>query len=148
MTQKRFRESYSSAAIALAITYSAFVTTSTSTTATAVQHGSYCPCLPVVAQVYLQLTLAALEDPSQRVAQGDGAGIGIELDRMHHYDGGGENPDGGESVSSIGSFSPESLLSRAEFYTDQALDSGSGLPLARLVKGQALALRGQHQVKM
>lgn len=42
--------------------------------------------------------------------------------------------------------SAESLLWRAEFYTDQALAAGSGFPLARLVKGQALVLRGQFQV--
>lgn len=106
----------------------------------------FLPVFPAVAQVYLQLTLAALERPSQRAAQG--GGVGIELDGMNHYDGVADNPDGRETVSSIVSSSPESLLSKSELYTDQALDSGSGLPLARLVKGQALALRGQHQVKL
>lgn len=39
------------------------------------------------------------------------------------------------------------LLSRAETVIDQALAAGSGLPLARLVKGDALILRGQPQVR-
>lgn len=95
--------------------------------------------------MYLQLTLEALENPSQRVAQGDSAGN--EMDGTHHYDGGGGNPDGVENAVNIRSSSPETLLSKAELYTDQALAAGSGLPLVRLVKGQALALRGQHQVK-
>lgn len=99
-------------------------------------------------QVYLQLTLEALEKPSGRVGQEDGADV--ELDGTHHDDGGGGNNagDGRGSISNIRLSSPESLLSSAELYTDQALAAGSGLPLARLVKGQALALRGQHQVNM
>lgn len=47
----------------------------------------------------------------------------------------------------ISDATPESLLRRAEFYTDQALAAGSGFPLARLVKGQALVLRGRFQVR-
>lgn len=46
----------------------------------------------------------------------------------------------------ISDASAESLLWRAEFYTDQALAAGSGFPLANLVKGQVLVLRGQFQV--
>lgn len=103
-----------------------------------------CP-LPWVAQAYLQLTLTALENPSQRVEHEDGAGI--ELNGAHQYDDGGDNPDDGGNYYNARSSSPNSLLSKAELYTDHALAAGSGLPLVRLVKGQVLALRGQHQVR-
>lgn len=86
-------------------------------------------------QVYLDLTLKALQTLSVGqvgVVQGDN----IEKD-IH----------GTRQAPVTLPSSPESLLSRAESYTDQALTAGSGLPLARLVKGQALALRGQHKVK-
>ncbi|CAN0340036.1 unnamed protein product, partial [Ectocarpus sp. 12 AP-2014] len=50
-----------------------------------------------------------------------------------------------DASNDMRSSSAESLLSSAESYIDRALAAGTGLPLARLVKGQALALRGQHQ---
>lgn len=43
--------------------------------------------------------------------------------------------------------SPEELFAKAEFYTDQALASGSTLPLARLVKGDILILRSQFKAR-
>lgn len=39
------------------------------------------------------------------------------------------------------------LLSRAETVIDRALAAGSGLPLARVVKGNALILRGEPKVR-
>lgn len=39
----------------------------------------------------------------------------------------------------------ESLISRAELYVDQALEASLPIPLAHLVKGDILALRGQFQ---
>lgn len=77
------------------------------------------PLPPRVVQVYIDLTLKALKTPPVSAGKGDG-------------------------IPS----SPESLLSRAESYTDQAMTAGSRLPLARLVKGHALAMREQHEVKM
>lgn len=85
---------------------------------------------PLAVQVYIELALKALRTPSVSAKQRDS----IEMvDGIHHH-------------TDIRASSPESLLSRAELYVDQALTAGSGLPLARLVKGQALALRGKHQV--
>lgn len=80
--------------------------------------------------------------------QGDyGNGVDAGFDDTQHPDGGANASDGQTGANNdIRSSSAESLLSNAEFYTDRALAAGSGLPLAKLVKGQALALRGQHQV--
>ena len=83
-------------------------------------------------QVYLDLALKALQAPSASAARGDHSDREID----------------GTQAPAPRPPSPESLLSRAELYTDRALAAGSGLPLARLVKGQALALRGQHKVKL
>eukprot|EP00752_Nemacystus_decipiens_P011698 g10381.t1 len=83
-----------------------------------------------MAMVYLDLALKALQTPSVGAAQGD------------HI---GKMTDGTRQASVTRSSSPELLLSQAESYTDKALTAGSGLPLARLVKGQALAMRGQHK---
>eukprot|EP00903_Cladosiphon_okamuranus_P011712 g11015.t1 len=93
-------------------------------------------------KVYLELTSSALENPSAWAEQGNG-GVDFEFDGTHRD--GGRTESNGEVVSSIRFMSPELLLSSAEMYVDQALAAGSGLPLARLIKGQALALRGQHQ---
>lgn len=101
------------------------------------------PQLPWVAQVYLELASKALENLSAWAGQGNG-GIDFELDGTPHD--GGENEIIGEVIPSIRSMSPGSLLSSAEMYIDQALVAGSGLPLARLVKGEVLALGRQHQV--
>ncbi len=92
--------------------------------------------------MYLELATKALEAPTARAAQGDAAGF--DPHTTHHD--GGTDGDGDEYASYIRSLSPESLLSSAEKYTDQALTAGSRLPMARLVKGRALALRGQHKV--
>ena len=91
--------------------------------------------------MYLELTTKALEAASARAGQGDDAGLGLQ--RTYHEGDSGENDDENAYIRSL---SPESLLSSAEMYTDQALASGSSLPLARLVKGRALTLRGQHKV--
>lgn len=94
--------------------------------------------------MYLELTSNALESPSAWVGQ-ESEGVDFEFSGTRHD--GGRNDSDGEVISSARSMSPESLLSSAEMYIDQALAAGSGLPLARLIKGQALALRGQHQVR-
>lgn len=96
------------------------------------------------AQVYIELTRNALENPSAWVGQ-EAGGANSESDGSRR--GGGENGSNGEAVSNVGSMSPESLLSIAEMHIDRALAMGSGLPLARLVTGNALVLRGQHKVK-
>eukprot|EP00904_Undaria_pinnatifida_P007486 jgi/Undpi1/3868/HiC_scaffold_16.g07236.m1 len=70
-----------------------------------------------------------------RGLQEDRGSTTMEQGRVKHIDHDGVISDA----------TPESLLRRAEFYTDQALAAGSGFPLARLVKGQALVLRGRFQ---
>jgi len=92
--------------------------------------------------MYLELATKALEAPTARAGQGDAASFDP---RTTHHDGDSDGDDD-ERASYIRSLSPESLLSSAEKYTDQALAAGSRLPLARLVKGRALTLRGQHKV--
>lgn len=82
-------------------------------------------------QEYLALTREAMRGP-----QADKGSPTTEQGGVKHV-----NHDGVLSDTT-----PESLLWRAEFYTDQALAAGSGFPLARLVKGQVLVLRGQFQV--
>ena len=79
-------------------------------------------------QEYLALTREALQADGEGMAMGQGV-----MKRISHN-------------GVLADASPESLLWRTEFYTDQALAAGSGFPLARLVKGQALVLRGQFQV--
>lgn len=96
--------------------------------------------------MYLELTLKRLEPLPQR---GHRNGVDAGFDDTQHHDGGANAGDGQTDASNdMRSSSAESLLSSAELYTDRALAAGTGLPLARLVKGQALALRGQHQVPL
>lgn len=92
--------------------------------------------------MYLELATRALEAPTARGGQGHAAGFDSQT--THHV--GDSDGDSGERATHIRSLSPESLLSSAEKYTDQALAAGSTLPMARLVKGRALTLRGQHKV--
>lgn len=98
----------------------------------------------MVVQVYLELTLKALESRPDEAQEGDGVNSGSEGTRHRSVGDGSCNDE--VHAAHIRSLSPESLLLSAEAYTDRALDTGTGLPLARLVKGQALSLRGQHQV--
>lgn len=92
--------------------------------------------------MYLELAATALVTAMSRAEQGDAVGFDPQTTRHD----GDSNGDGDERASYIRSLSPESLLLSAEKYTEQALVAGSRLPMARLVKGRALNLRGQHKV--
>lgn len=80
-------------------------------------------------QEYLALTKEALGNPV--VAE-------------EHQDQGDYSPENMGDI--LLDNSPEALLSKAMMYTDKALVAGSELPLARLVKGQALVLRREFEV--
>ncbi|CAM9090033.1 unnamed protein product, partial [Scytosiphon promiscuus] len=95
-------------------------------------------------QVYLELALTALETSTAGAHRGTEVNSDSD-DARHQSVVDGIYDDGGHAAR-IRSSPPESLLASAEFYTDRALDAGSGLPLARLVKGHVLSLRGQHQL--